>query len=97
MTPGPVFAVAIAKGSKDKAAGFLISLGHGIVEFPLMFLIYFGFAEFLSSSMAQKIIGVARRSDIDIHGCSNTQDTERGQHKAFALQTRLDCFRNSRD
>jgi threonine/homoserine/homoserine lactone efflux protein len=59
MTPGPVFAVAIAKGSKDKAAGFLISLGHGIVEFPLMFLIYFGFAEFLSSSMAQKIIGVA--------------------------------------
>ncbi len=34
MAPGPVFAVAIAKGSEDKTAGFLISLGHGIVEFP---------------------------------------------------------------
>ena len=43
MSPGPLFAVTIAKASKDKRAGILISLGHGVVEFPLMLLIYFGF------------------------------------------------------
>jgi threonine/homoserine/homoserine lactone efflux protein len=59
MAPGPVLAVTIAKGSKNKKAGFLISLGHGAVEFPLMSFIYFGFAEFLSSNVVQKIIGLA--------------------------------------
>jgi threonine/homoserine/homoserine lactone efflux protein len=59
MAPGPMFAVTIAKGSRDKTAGFLISLGHGIVEFPLMFLVYFGFAAFLSSNIAHKTIGFA--------------------------------------
>jgi threonine/homoserine/homoserine lactone efflux protein len=39
MTPGPVFAAAVAKGYKDKMAGIKIAVGHGIVEFPLMVLI----------------------------------------------------------
>lgn len=39
MTPGPVFAAAIAKGYRDKMAGVKIAVGHGIVEFPLMLLI----------------------------------------------------------
>jgi threonine/homoserine/homoserine lactone efflux protein len=39
MTPGPVFAAAIAKGYKDQNAGIKIALGHGLVEFPLMALI----------------------------------------------------------
>lgn len=39
MTPGPVFAAAVAKGYKDQSAGIKIALGHGLVEFPLMVLI----------------------------------------------------------
>lgn len=39
MTPGPVFAAAVAQGYKDKAAGIKIAIGHGIVEFPLMIMI----------------------------------------------------------
>lgn len=39
MTPGPVFAAAVAKGYKDEKAGIKIALGHGLVEFPLMALI----------------------------------------------------------
>ena len=39
MTPGPVFAAAVAKGYKDKMAGIKIAVGHGVVEFPLMLLI----------------------------------------------------------
>jgi len=58
MTPGPLFAVTISKAFKDKIAGVLISLGHGVVEFPLMFLIYFGFAWLFASSLAQKTLGL---------------------------------------
>jgi threonine/homoserine/homoserine lactone efflux protein len=57
MSPGPLFAVTIAKSLKDKMAGILISLGHGVVEFPLMFLIYFGLSQLLTSSIIQKTIG----------------------------------------
>jgi len=57
MMPGPVFAVTVANGYKDKAAGALIALGHGVVEFPLIFLIYFGFTWFFASTTVQKIIG----------------------------------------
>lgn len=42
LMPGPLFAVTLEKAAKHKTAGALIALGHGIVEFPLMFLIYFG-------------------------------------------------------
>lgn len=57
MAPGPLFAVTVAKSVRSKFAGVLISLGHGAIEFPLMFLIYFGFVQFLASSLNQKIIG----------------------------------------
>jgi len=56
MMPGPVFAMAVAKGYKDRKAGILIALGHAAVEFPLMFLIYFGFTWFFSSITVQKVI-----------------------------------------
>ena len=46
LMPGPLFAVTIKKASKSKTAGALIAIGHGIVEFPLMFLIFFVLSEF---------------------------------------------------
>lgn len=46
LMPGPLFAVTIDKAAKHKAAGALIALGHGVVEFPLMFLIFFLLSEF---------------------------------------------------
>lgn len=42
LMPGPITAITIAKGSKNAVAGALVSLGHGVVEFPLIALIYFG-------------------------------------------------------
>jgi len=59
MTPGPLFAVTVAKGLESKISGVLISLGHGIIEFPLMLLILFGLTPFLASGLTQKIIGLA--------------------------------------
>jgi threonine/homoserine/homoserine lactone efflux protein len=53
MMPGPLFAVTIEKAAKRKTAGLLIALGHGIVEFPLMFLIYYGITQVIASNMLQ--------------------------------------------
>jgi threonine/homoserine/homoserine lactone efflux protein len=58
MMPGPVLAVTIAKGRKDKNAGALIALGHGIIEVPLILLIHFGFAKFFSSDPIKIVIGL---------------------------------------
>jgi threonine/homoserine/homoserine lactone efflux protein len=58
MMPGPVFAVTIAKGHKDKNAGAFIALGHGIIEVPLILLIYLGFARFFTSDAIKMVIGL---------------------------------------
>ncbi len=55
MMPGPLFAVTIEKAAKRKNAGLLISLGHGIVEFPLMFLIYYGVTQVIASNLLQTV------------------------------------------
>lgn len=59
IMPGPVFAATVARGYESKNAGILIALGHGVVEFPLMFLVYLGFAQFVSAGITMKIIGIA--------------------------------------
>ena len=55
MMPGPLFAVTIEKAAKRKTAGLLISFGHGIVEFPLMFLIYFGIEQIVAFEILQTV------------------------------------------
>ena len=42
MAPGPIMAVTLGSGTKSPHAGALVAIGHGIVEFPLMLLIFFG-------------------------------------------------------
>jgi threonine/homoserine/homoserine lactone efflux protein len=58
LMPGPLFAVTIKKASKSKTAGALIAIGHGIVEIPLMFLIFFVLSEFTLPSIVQVAIGL---------------------------------------
>jgi len=59
MLPGPLTAATIAKGYQDKNAGILIALGHAVIEFPLMALVYFGFAHFLTSPETKRVVGLA--------------------------------------
>ncbi|MCK4798641.1 MAG: LysE family transporter [Spirochaetes bacterium] len=56
MAPGPMTAVTIGKGNESPHAGVLISIGHGIVEFPLMILIFFGFGYFFKLPYIKIII-----------------------------------------
>ena len=58
LMPGPLFAVTIKKASKSKTAGALIAVGHGIVEFPLMFLIFFVLSQFKIPSVVQVAVGL---------------------------------------
>lgn len=59
MMPGPVTAVTITRGSLRKEAGALIALGHGIIEIPLIYLIYLGFANFLTQPEVKIGFGLA--------------------------------------
>jgi threonine/homoserine/homoserine lactone efflux protein len=58
LMPGPLFAVTIEKAAKNKAAGALIALGHGVVEFPLMFIIFFLLSEFEVPWTVQAGVGI---------------------------------------
>jgi threonine/homoserine/homoserine lactone efflux protein len=58
LLPGPLFAVTLEKAAKSKTAGLLISIGHGIVEFPLMFLIYFWLSSFTIPDVVNIAIGL---------------------------------------
>jgi threonine/homoserine/homoserine lactone efflux protein len=58
LMPGPLFAVTLKKATKSKLAGALIAVGHGLVEFPLMFLIFFILGQFSVPSIVQVIVGL---------------------------------------
>jgi threonine/homoserine/homoserine lactone efflux protein len=59
MQPGPVTATAITMGTRNRWAGSLLAVGHGIVEFPLMVLIILGLGTIFQKTPAQIAIGVA--------------------------------------
>ena len=58
MLPGPMFAVTMAKGYKSPWAGTQISLGHAVIEVPLILLIYFGFTQFFHSNVVQLVLSL---------------------------------------
>ena len=58
MMPGPMFAVTLAKSYKSPLAGTRISLGHAVIEVPLILLIYFGFAPFFQNTIVQLVLGI---------------------------------------
>ena len=58
MMPGPMFAVTLAKSYKSPWAGTQISLGHAVIEVPLVLLIYFGFAQFFQNTIVQLVLSV---------------------------------------
>ena len=59
MMPGPVTAVTVTRGALRREAGALVALGHGIIEIPLILLIYLGFASFLKLPEVKIGVGLA--------------------------------------
>jgi threonine/homoserine/homoserine lactone efflux protein len=58
LMPGPLFAITIKKAAKNKFSGALIAVGHGIVEFPLIFLIFFVLSQFTIPNSLQAAVGL---------------------------------------
>jgi threonine/homoserine/homoserine lactone efflux protein len=88
LLPGPLFAVTVAKAVKSKTAGALIALGHGIVEFPLMFLLYFGLNRFAAIPEAVQVaVGLVGGSLMMLTGVqafrnrNKTNESHRGSGK----------------
>jgi threonine/homoserine/homoserine lactone efflux protein len=59
MLPGPLTAATIAKGYNDRNAGAMIGIGHGIVEIPIIGLVYFGFAAYLENPVVKMVTALA--------------------------------------
>ena len=58
LQPGPITATAITMGTKNRWAGTLLAIGHGIIEFPLMVGIVLGLGEYFQMPKFQIIIGL---------------------------------------
>ena len=58
MMPGPMFTVTIAKSMKSPWAGVLVSLGHAVIEVPLILLVYFGLANFFQNEVVKLVLSV---------------------------------------
>lgn len=58
MMPGPMFAVTVAKSYRSPWAGAKISIGHAVIEVPLILLIYFGFAQFFQNTTVQVVLSI---------------------------------------
>jgi threonine/homoserine/homoserine lactone efflux protein len=58
IAPGPMFAVAITKSFKSPWAGTMMSLGHAVVEVPLIILLYFGLSHFFENAIVQFIFSI---------------------------------------
>jgi threonine/homoserine/homoserine lactone efflux protein len=56
MAPGPITAVTVGTGTRSPHAGALIAIGHGIVEFPLMALIWWGLGDVLREPAVKTVI-----------------------------------------
>ncbi|MFC1860424.1 LysE family transporter [Chloroflexota bacterium] len=58
MAPGPMFTMTLAKSYKSPWAGVQVSLGHAVIEVPLILVIYFGVAQFFQNIVVQLVLSV---------------------------------------
>ena len=85
MLPGPLTAATIAKGYNHQNAGFMIGLGHAIIELPIILLIYFGFARFITAPEVKMIVGVLGGILLVVMGAMIVRTLGRNLSKAVDL------------
>ena len=59
LQPGPVTATTITMGTRNRWAGTLMAVGHGMIEFPLIVVIVLGMGKFFQIQKVQVGIGLA--------------------------------------
>jgi threonine/homoserine/homoserine lactone efflux protein len=58
LSPGPITAVTVSKGTEHPLTGLYVAIGHAIVELPLMILIAVGLDKYLQINWVRVAIGV---------------------------------------
>ena len=86
LMPGPLFAVTLKKASKSKTAGVLIAIGHGIVEFPLMFLIFFVLSQFTIPFAVQVAVGLIGGLLMIFMGIQTFRNRQRNEESPASLK-----------
>jgi len=84
--PGPLFAATLKKAANSKAAGALIAIGHGIVEFPLMFLIFFVLSQFSIPSIVQVIVGLVGGFLMILMGIQTFRNRHKNEESPVSLK-----------
>lgn len=59
LMPGPITTITVAQGSRNSWAGSLVAIGHGLVEFPLIAIIFFGAGALFQITAVKVIIGIS--------------------------------------
>jgi threonine/homoserine/homoserine lactone efflux protein len=58
ISPGPMFAVTVARSYKSPWSGALVALGHAVIEVPLILFIYLGFGALFQMNIVQILLSV---------------------------------------
>jgi threonine/homoserine/homoserine lactone efflux protein len=58
LSPGPMTAAVLQQGSRSALTGIFFAFGHGVVEMPLIFLIFLGAGTFLKMESVRILIGM---------------------------------------
>ena len=58
LSPGPITAVTVSKGTEHPLTGLYVAVGHTIVELPLMVLIAVGLDKYLQIDWVRIAIGI---------------------------------------
>lgn len=85
MMPGPVFAVTVAHGRRSPWAGALVAIGHGLIEFPLIALVYWGLASVFEHEAVQVGIGLIGGAMLVWMGASMVRGVLRGRRSEASL------------
>ncbi len=59
LTPGPVMAITIERGTRSPHAGVFVMLGHGAVELPLVILLFMGLGRFAREPHIRFVLALA--------------------------------------
>ena len=86
LMPGPLFAVTIKRAAKNKDAGALIALGHGVVELPLMFLIFFLLSQFSIPSLVQIAVGLVGGFLMIVMGIQTYRNRNKNEETQVSLR-----------
>ena len=59
LSPGPVMAATLGYGTNHRHAGAPVTLGHTVIEFPVILLVLFGAGAFLKNDTVRTVVALA--------------------------------------